>query len=55
MALSKIKPNSFAYVYKVTLLVEKDGSCHFCGDYMPLNLQTWQDSFPMPLVEDVLM
>ncbi len=26
----------------------------FCGDYRPLNLQTRRDSFPMPLVEDVI-
>jgi hypothetical protein len=42
------------YAYKVTLPVKKDGSLQFCGDYRPLNLQTHQDSFPMPLVKDVL-
>lgn len=55
MVLSKMKPNSSKYAYKVTLPLKKDSSYHFCGDYTPLNLQTQRDSFPMPLVEDVLM
>jgi hypothetical protein len=38
----------------VTLPVKKDGSRRFCGDYRPLNLQTRRDSFPMPLVDDVI-
>jgi hypothetical protein len=42
------------YACRVTLLVKKDGSRRFCGDYRPLNLQTRRDSFPMPLVEDVI-
>jgi hypothetical protein len=55
MALSKMKPSSFEYACKVTLLVKKYDSWHFYGNYMPLNLQIEQDSFPMALVEDVLM
>jgi putative transposase len=38
----------------VTLPVKKDGSRRFCGDYQALNAQTRHDSFPMPLVEDVI-
>ncbi len=45
---------SFEYACWVTLPVKKDGSRRFCGDYRPLNAQTRQDSFPMPLVEDVI-
>jgi hypothetical protein len=55
MTLSKMKPSSFEYACKVTLLVKKYDSWHFYGNYMPLNLQIEQDSFPMALVEDVLM
>jgi len=52
--LGKMKPNDSAYTYRVTLPVKKDGSRRFCGDYRPLNLQTRQDSFPMPLVDDII-
>ncbi len=52
--LGKMKPSSSEYVCRVTLLVKKDGSRRFCGDYRPLNAQTRRDSFPMPLVEDVI-
>jgi len=44
----------YAYACRVTLPVKKDGSRRLCGDYQPLNLQTRRDSFPMPLVDDVI-
>jgi hypothetical protein len=49
-----MKPNSSKYACRVTLLVKEDKNHHFYGDYKPLNLQTWWDSFPMPLVENIL-
>ncbi len=49
-----MRPNNFEYACQVTLLAKKDGSRRFCGDYRPLNAQTRQDMFPMPLVEDVI-
>ncbi len=49
-----MKPSNSAYACRVTLHVKKDGSRRFCGDYRPLNLQTRRDSFPMPLVDDVI-
>ncbi len=52
--LDKMRPSNSEYACRVTLLVKKDGSRRFCGDYRPLNAQTRQDSFPMPLVEDVI-
>jgi hypothetical protein len=52
--LGKMKPSDSAYACRVTLPVKKDGSKQFCGDYRPLNLQTRKDSFPMPLVDDVI-
>ncbi len=52
--LGKMKPSNSEYACRVTLPVKKDGSRRFCGDYRPLNAQTRQDSFPMPLVEDVI-
>ncbi len=52
--LGKMKPSNSEYACRVTLPVKRDGSRHFCGDYRPLNLQTRRDSFPMPLVDDVI-
>jgi len=52
--LGKMKPSDSEYAYRVTLPVKKDRSRRFCGDYQPLNLQTRRDSFPMPLVDDVI-
>jgi hypothetical protein len=52
--LGKMRPSSSEYACHVTLLAKKDGSRRFCGDYWPLNAQTRRDSFPMPLVEDVI-
>jgi hypothetical protein len=49
-----MKPSNSEYACRVTLPVKKDGNIRFCGDYRPLNLQTRRDSFPMPLVEDVI-
>jgi hypothetical protein len=52
--LGKMKLSDFEYACRVTLLLKKDRSRRFYGDYWPLNLQTWRDSFPMPLVDDVI-
>ncbi len=52
--MGKMKPSDSTYACCVTLLVKKDGSRRLCGDYRPLNLQTRQDSFPMPLIDDVI-
>ncbi len=45
--------SSSKYTSKVTLLVKKDGNMKFYGNYRPLNAQTQQYSFPMPLIDDV--
>ncbi len=52
--LGKMKPNNSEYTCRVTLPMKRDGSRRFCGDYRPFNMQTRRDSFPMPLVEDVI-
>jgi hypothetical protein len=52
--LGKMKPSNFKYACHITLPEKKDGSRRFCGDYRPLNTQTHWDSFPMPLVDDVI-
>jgi hypothetical protein len=52
--LGKMKPSNSKYTCHVTLLIKKDGSRCFYGDYRPLNMQTRRDSFPMPLVDNVI-
>jgi hypothetical protein len=52
--LGKMKPSDYEYACHVTLLAKRDRSRRFCGDYRPLNLQTRHDSFPMPLVDDII-
>jgi len=52
--LGKMRPNNSEYACCVTLPVKRDGSRRFYGDYRPLNMQTRRDSFPMPLVDDVI-
>ncbi len=52
--LGKMKFNNSKYACRITLLIKKDGSRHFCGDYQPLNMQTCRDLFPMPLVDDLI-
>ncbi len=54
MDLGKMKPNNSKYACRVTLPVKKDGSRHFYGDYRPLHTQTRRNSFPMPLMDDVI-
>jgi hypothetical protein len=52
--LSKMCKSSSEYACRVTLPMKKDGNIKFCGDYKLLNVQTQQNSFPMPLIDDVL-
>jgi hypothetical protein len=52
--LGKMRKNASDYACRVTLPIKKYGSWKFCGDYRPLNFQTRQNSFPMPLIKDVL-
>jgi hypothetical protein len=52
--LGKMKPSDYEYACRVTLPIKRNESRQFCGDYRPLNLQTRWDSFPMPLVDDVI-
>ncbi len=52
--LGKMKPSNSEYARCIILPIEKDGSRRFYGDYRPLNSQTHRDSFPMPLMNDVI-
>jgi hypothetical protein len=52
--LGKMKPNNYEYACHVTLLVNKDGSRCFCGDYRPLNMKTRWHSFSMPFIDNLI-
>jgi hypothetical protein len=52
--LGKMKNSDFEYACRVSLPIKRDGNRQFCGDYRLLNMQTKRDSFPMPLIDDVL-
>jgi putative transposase len=52
--LGRMCKSASKYVCRITLPIKKDGSRKFCRDYRPLNYQIRQDSFPMPLIDDVL-
>ncbi len=52
--LGKMHKSASKCACNVTLPMKKDSSQRFCGDYHPLNSQTRRDSFPMPLIKDVL-
>ena len=36
------------------IVEKKDGSLQICGDYIGLNSFTIDDSYPMPLISDIL-
>jgi len=54
MGLGKMKLSNSEYACHITLPIKRDGSKRFYGDHQPLNTQTRWDSFPMPLMDDVI-
>ena len=49
-----IRPSSSPWSSSVVLSDKKDGSIRLCVDYRPLNDVTVRDSYPLPLIDEIL-
>lgn len=54
LASGIIQPSKSPYSSHVLLVKNKNGTCRFCVDYRKLNSLTVKDSYPIPLVDDLL-
>ena len=49
-----IKPSSSPWASRVILITKRDGGIRYAVDYRALNSITRKDSYPMPIVRDML-
>ena len=54
MDLRLIRPSNSDFGAPILLVKKKDGSFRMCIDYRRLNTITKKDSFPLPLIEDLV-
>ncbi|ETM47977.1 hypothetical protein L914_07435, partial [Phytophthora nicotianae] len=52
--LGPIRPSTSPWVSPVPMIRKPDGGIRFCIDYRKLNSVTVKDSYPMPLIDDIL-
>ena len=49
-----IRPSTSPWSSPVVMVLKKDGTQHFCVDYLALNAVTRADTFPLPRIDDLL-
>ena len=49
-----IQPSTSPWAAPIVLVTKKDGTTHFCVDYLALNCASVKDAYPLPRIDDSL-
>lgn len=49
-----IAPSTSPFSSSIILVKKKDGTCRFCIDYRALHVIIFKDSFPIPIVDELI-